>query len=199
MSGPRLILASASPRRRALLEQLGLAFDVEAADVDEAVRPFEAPPRYVERLAQEKAQVIAARAPDAIVLAADTSVVLGVEILGKPGASVEAGQRMLEQLSGRTHEVMTGIAVAAGGRVRTQVVVTRVTFRALSPQEIGWYVATGEGQDKAGGYASQARAGGFITRLDGSATSVIGLPLAEALALLADAGLVFPWSAPARG
>ncbi len=195
MSGLRLILASASPRRRALLEQLGLSFSIAAADVDESVRPFEAAARYVERLAVEKAKVIAEREPGAVVLAADTSVVLGAEILGKPGADEEAGRRMLSALSGRTHEVMTGVAVAFGDQVRTQVVVTQVTFRALSAAEIAWYVATGEGQDKAGGYASQARAGAFISRLDGSSTSVIGLPLAESLALLRDAGLTLPWDA----
>lgn len=203
MAVPRLILASASPRRRELLALLGVAFEVEAADVDEAVRTGEAPRVYVERLAREKAQAVAARHPGAFVLAADTSVVVDEEILGKPGASSEEGERMLRRLSGRVHQVMTGIACAlspwgegqgAGLRLSSTVVTTYVRFKPLTDAEIAWYLSTREGQDKAGGYALQGHAGAFITELTGSPSSVIGLPLAETAALLERAGYPLPWS-----
>jgi septum formation protein len=187
------ILASGSPRRRELLGQLGLLFDIEAADVDESVRPGERPAAYVERLAREKAGAVQARRPEAVVLAADTSVVVDDEILGKPGPDAALGAAMLRRLSGRTHQVMTGVAVAGAG-VRALVVTSDVVFRPLSEAEIAWYVSTGEGADKAGGYGSQARAGAFIREIRGSATSVIGLPLAEAVALLEQAGVPMPWS-----
>jgi septum formation protein len=189
----RFVLASGSPRRRELLSQLGLVFDVEAADVDESVRSGERPAAYVERLAREKAGTIQARRPGAVVLAADTSVVVDDDILGKPGRDAEAGASMLRRLSGRTHQVMTGVAVA-GAEARSLVVTSDVVFRPLTEAEIAWYVSTGEGADKAGGYGSQARAGAFIREIRGSATSVIGLPLAEAVQLLEQAGVPMPWS-----
>jgi len=184
----RFVLASASPRRRELLSQLGLPFDVDAAHLDETPRDGEAPSAYVERLALEKAAAVANRHSGRIVLAADTTVALGAEILGKPRDDAEAAQ-MLSRLSGRVHEVFTGIA--ASGRAR--VVRTAVRFKALTPQEIAWYVATGEPRDKAGAYAVQGKAGAFVEALEGSPTNVIGLPLAETLALLAEAGLALPW------
>ena len=187
----RLVLASSSPRRPELLRQLGLTFTVDPADLDESVRPLEAPRAYVERLARAKAAAVAARHPGAAVLAADTSVVVDERILGKPADEAE-GRAMLELLSGRAHEVLTSVAVQAGG-LESMVVSTAVRFRRLSPAEIAWYVATGEGRDKAGGYASQARAGAFITAMDGSSTSVIGLPLAESVAMLERAGVPMPW------
>lgn len=187
----RLVLASSSPRRQELLRQLGLTFTVDPADLDESVRPLEAPRAYVERLARAKAAAVAARHPGAAVLAADTSVVVDERILGKPADEAE-GRAMLELLSGRAHEVLTSVAVQAGG-LESMVVSTAVRFRRLSPAEIAWYVATGEGRDKAGGYASQARAGAFITAMDGSSTSVIGLPLAESVAMLERAGVPMPW------
>lgn len=186
------ILASGSPRRRELLGQLGLAFEVLSADLDEAVLPDEPPARYVERLARAKAEAVHAKRPGAVVLAADTSVVIDGAILGKPGDDALAGAAMLKRLSGQTHQVMTGVAVA-GERVESLVVTTDVVFRPLSDAEIDWYVATGEGRDKAGGYAVQGRAGAFISELNGSATSVIGLPLAEAVELLRRAGVALPW------
>jgi septum formation protein len=188
------VLASASPRRRELLGQLGLVFDIEAADLDESVKAHERPAAYVERLAREKASAVRSRRPGAVVLAADTSVVVDDEILGKPGSDAVTGAAMLRRLSGRTHQVMTGVAVA-GAQVRSVVVTSDVVFRPLTESEIAWYVATGEGSDKAGGYASQARAGAFIREIRGSSTSVIGLPLAEAVALLEEAGVPMPWSA----
>ncbi len=191
----QLILASASPRRRELLTQLGLVFTIAPADIDETPLRNEAARGYVERLAREKALVVSKKNPGALALAADTSVVVEGIILGKPGDDAEAGARMLKRLSGKTHSVMTGVAVAKDTTVHSMVVETEVRFRALSDQEIAWYVATGEGRDKAGGYASQARAGAFITSLHGSSTSVIGLPLAETVELLRNAGLPLPWAA----
>jgi septum formation protein len=186
------ILASGSPRRRELLGQLGLEFEVQSADLDEAVLPDEPPALYVERLARAKAVAVHAKRPSAVVLAADTSVVIDGAILGKPGDDALAGAAMLKRLSGQTHQVMTGVAVA-GERVESLVVTTDVVFRPLSDAEIDWYVATGEGRDKAGGYAVQGRAGAFISELNGSASSVVGLPLAEAVELLRRAGVKLPW------
>ena len=192
MPGLPLVLASASPRRQQLLAQLGLQFQVAPADLDESVLAGEAPRAYVERLAIAKAAATAKAFPGSVCLAADTSVVVDAEILGKP-ANDQDGRAMLKRLSGRTHVVMTGVAIA-GPVVESLVVETKVRFKPLSLGEIVWYVATGEGRDKAGGYASQARAGAFIEAIDGSVSSVIGLPLAETLALLERAGVEPPWA-----
>ncbi len=191
----RLVLASASPRRRELLSQVGLAFEVAAADLQEAPRAGEGPRAYVERLAREKAVAVHARFPGDVALAADTEVVVDDEVLGKPGDSADAGQAMLERLSGRAHLVLTGVAVA-GAELRSRVVETRVVFRALTPREIAWYVGTGEGRDKAGGYALQGRAGAFVAALEGSASSVVGLPLAQTVELLREVGFPLPWDGP---
>lgn len=191
----RLVLASASPRRRELLGQLGLSFEVSAADIDETPHPGEPAPAYVLRLAREKARAVATRHPGAWVLAADTTVALGDELLGKPRDATEA-REMLGRLSGRTHEVHTGVALAGPSGEHSTVVRTRVTFRALSPGEIAWYAGTGEPLDKAGSYAVQGKGGFLVAAVDGSPTNVIGLPLGETLELLARAGLPLPWSAP---
>jgi septum formation protein len=169
-----------------------LSFIIDAPEVDEAVRADEAPGVYVERIARSKAAVVAGRHPGLPVLAADTSVVVDQEVLGKPESDAHA-RAMLEQLSGRDHRVLTGIAVDGGSRAFV-LVETVVTFRPLTPAEINWYVSTGEGKDKAGGYASQARAASFILSMQGSATNVIGLPLSEALGLLSQAGVAMPWA-----
>jgi septum formation protein len=191
----RLVLASASPRRRELLGQLGLSFEMLAADIDETPRQGEPATDYVLRLAREKARVVAAQTSGAWVLAADTTVVLGEELLGKPHD--EAGVRaMMGRLSGRTHEVQTGVALAGPGGEHSTVVRTRVTFRSLSVEEIAWYASTGESLDKAGGYAIQGKGGFLVEEIDGSPTNVIGLPLGETLALLARAGVPLPWSVP---
>jgi len=190
----QLVLASASPRRRELLGQLGLVFEVSAADIDETPRAGEAAGAYVLRLAQEKARTVATRRPGTWVLAADTTVALDDALLGKPHDATEA-RRMLGLLSGRTHEVHTGVSLAGPGAEHATVVSTRVTFRTLSPEEITWYAATGEPLDKAGSYAIQGKGGFLVASVEGSPTNVIGLPLGETLELLTRAGLVLPWSA----
>jgi septum formation protein len=190
----RLVLASASPRRRELLGQLGITFEVSAADIDETPRPGEAAGAYVLRLAREKARAVALRHPDAWVLAADTTVALDDALLGKPRDADEA-RDMLGRLSGRTHEVHTGVALTGSGAEHATQVSTRVTFRALSPGEIAWYAGTGEPLDKAGSYAMQGKGGFLVAAVEGSPTNVIGLPLGETLELLARAGVALPWSA----
>jgi septum formation protein len=189
-----LILASGSPRRRELLAGLGLAFRVEPADIDETPRPGESARGYVKRLAREKAHAVARRLadPDALVLAADTSVVLGEQILGKPTNAAHARQ-MLAALSGQRHLVLTAVALA-GPHHDTRLVETAVTFRAASAAEIAWYVETGEPMDKAGAYAVQGRGSFLVTALEGSPTNVIGLPLPETLQLLAASGVASPWA-----
>jgi septum formation protein len=191
----RLVLASASPRRRELLGQLGLSFEVSAADIDETPHPGEPAEAYVLRLAREKARAVASRHPGAWVLAADTTVVLGDALLGKPRDAAEA-REMLGRLSGRTHEVQTGVALAGPTAEHSTVVRTRVTFRSLSAGEIAWYAGTGEPLDKAGSYAVQGKGGFLVAAVEGSPTNVIGLPLGETLELLARAGLPLPWSGP---
>lgn len=193
MTRPRLVLASASPRRSELLGLLELPFEVRAADIDETLAPEEHPSAYVERLAREKARALAS-SPGLFVLAADTSVVIDGAVLGKPGDDCQLGAAMLQRLSGRAHLVLTGVAVAHHETIRSIVVRTEVEMRPLQDEEIRWYVASGEGHDKAGGYAVQGRAGAFVTALRGSPTNVIGLPLAETAALLEAAGFPLAWS-----
>ncbi|MFT3838186.1 MAG: Maf family protein [Myxococcaceae bacterium] len=191
-SEPSFVLASASPRRKELLGQLGLTFLVDPADVDESVLPGEPPDEYVKRVSTAKAKVVHARHDGKVVLACDTSVVVDTEILGKPESDVDA-KRMLRLLSGRSHRVVSCVAVLSPGGLRTERVSTSVEFRRLNHWEIDWYVATHEGKDKAGGYASQARAAAFIEKMQGSHTNVIGLPLPEALNLLERGGVEMPW------
>lgn len=188
-----LVLASASPRRRELLSQLDIRFTVSAADIDETPQTGEAAEAYVGRLAREKARVVASRHPGAWVLAADTTVALGAELLGKPRDAEEA-QAMLTRLSGRTHDVYTGVALA-GRHEETLVVRTRVTFRSLSPGEMSWYANSGEPLDKAGAYAIQGKGGFLVAGVEGSPSNVVGLPLGETVALLERAGLLLPWRA----
>ncbi|MFP2898277.1 Maf family protein [Corallococcus sp. 4LFB] len=190
------VLASASPRRKDLLAQLGLRFTVAAADINETPMAGEIARNYVHRLAVEKARTVATRHPDAWVLAADTTVALGSELLGKPRDAAEARQ-MLARLSGQVHEVFTGIAVA-GRAQASDVVRTQVTFRALSPEEIAWYADSGEPLDKAGAYAIQGKGGFLVRGIDGSPSNVVGLPLGETLALLGRAGVPLPWTGGPR-
>jgi septum formation protein len=193
MSVDFIYLASGSPRRRALLQQIGVPFKVVAAAVDEAVLAGEAPGAYVARLAAAKARAgwehqHVRRAP---VLAADTAVVLDGRILGKPTDRPE-GEDMLRQLSGRTHGVLTAIALLTASGLRSRISRSEVTFRALAADEIRSYWESGEPSDKAGAYAIQGRAAVFIADLRGSFSGVMGLPLFETAELLRDAG-VAPW------
>ena len=187
----KLILASASPRRLALLAQIGIVPDaVRAADLDEAPLKLELPRVHAIRLAREKAEAVAALEPHAFVLAADTVVAAGRRIL--PKAETEADVRhCLDILSGRAHRVYTAIClIDPAGRVRERVSETRVSFKRLSDAELDAYIAGGEGQGKAGGYAIQGSAAAFVRLLNGSYSGVVGLPLFEAGSLLASAGFV---------
>lgn len=184
MSGPRLVLASASPRRRHLLEQLGLRFDVDPAHVDESALPDEAPAAHVERLALEKARSVAARRPEAIVLGGDTVVVLDGVVLGKPGTPAEAAA-MLLSLAGREHRVETGVAlVAPDGREATAVVGADVRFRPFDRAWAEAYVATEEPLDKAGAYGIQGHGAVLVDSIRGDYFAVMGLPVARVVALL---------------
>jgi septum formation protein len=164
---------------------------VAAADIDETPFSPEDADAYVLRLARTKAQTVAARFPGTWVLAADTTVALGSELLGKPSGPDEA-REMLTRLSGRTHAVYTGVALAGRAEV-SRVVRTGVVFRTLSPAEIDWYVSTGEPLDKAGAYGMQGKGSFLVSGIEGSPTNVIGLPLGETLELLTRAGFPLPW------
>jgi septum formation protein len=186
-----LLLASRSPRRAELLRTLGIAFAVIDVEVDETPSPRETPAAYVRRLARLKAEAghAAAGARAQPVLAADTTVVLDGEILGKPRAADDA-QAMLTRLAGRVHEVLTGVAlIDRYGAIEDIVAATHVTFRALDARSIAAYVASGEPADKAGAYGIQGLGGALVDRIDGSYSNVVGLPLAETLALLDAAGV----------
>ncbi len=185
-----LILASASPRRADLLRQLGLSFAVHPVAIDETPISGETPADYVRRLASEKAAAgfEAVGAPDALVLGSDTTVVLDGQILGKP-SDPTAAMAMLGALSGRTHQVMTGIALASAEATETVVSIADVTFRHLGKNEIQAYCETGEPMDKAGGYGIQGRGGAFVTSITGSYSAVVGLPLDRTAVLLERFGL----------
>jgi septum formation protein len=178
-----LILASGSPRRLQLLEMLGIPCRVVVPNVDETLRTSEEPEAYVVRLARAKAAMVAAQEPSELVLGADTSVVVRGEVLGKPGSPEEAAV-MLGKLAGRSHHVMTGVALASGDRVEHALDVTDVTFRAIDPMTIESYVQTGEPMDKAGAYAVQGRGAALIEAIRGDFYGVMGLPLRLVLELL---------------
>ena len=186
---PRLILASASPRRLDLLARIGSVPDaVDPADIDEAVLPGELPRLHVTRLAAAKAAAVAARHPDAVILAADTVVAAGRRIL--PKAEDEAQARdCLKLLSGRRHRVLTAVTVIANGRAHHRLSKSIVTFKPLTAAEIDAYIASGEWHGKAGGYAIQGRAEAFVRFLSGSHSGVVGLPLFETRNLLLSAGI----------
>ncbi len=186
----RIILASGSPRREELLRNAGFEFEVRRAELEETLSWGENPVSMVERLAQSKAEAVARELPssdDAVVLGADTAVVVDFEVLGKPGLPNIAVE-MLRKLSGRAHEVITGVALLSPGGQRRVIAheTTRVHFRALTDDEIARYVMTGEPLDKAGAYAIQGHAGRFITRVEGCYFNVMGLPLALLDRLLRD-------------
>lgn len=184
-----LVLASASPRRAELLASAGYEFSIEIADVDESVLPGEAPNRYVLRVARAKARQVAdrCRKSGSVVIGADTTVVAGGEILGKPENASDAC-RMLKTLAGAVHEVLTGVVVIAGSAESAEVVTTRVHLLPISLEEIEWYVSTGEPDGKAGAYAIQGRAARFVDWIDGSWSNVVGLPVATVARMLRAVG-----------
>ena len=190
----RVILASQSPRRRELLALVGIDHEVLPADINEDVRAGEQAVPYTERLAREKAAAIAAKHPEAYVIAADTTVVVDGDILGKPVDQADA-RAMVKRLSGRSHTVCTGIAVAHGGRIESAVEQVEVTFRALSDAEIAAYVETGEPMDKAGAYGIQGWGATIVERVDGDYFSVMGLGVRRLVELFERHGVRYGFAA----
>ena len=190
LHGPLLCLASASPRRRELLEQLGVSYVSAVPDIDEAVLPGESAPDYVVRMARAKARLVHPHGAGLPVLAADTIVLIDQRICGKP-ADAQDGIALLLQLSGRTHQVLTAVALAAAGEVNYRVSRSEVRFRHLTVAEALAYWNTGEPHDKAGGYAVQGHGAVFVEHLAGSYSGVMGLPLFETAELLAGAGVSY--------
>jgi septum formation protein len=188
VSGCRVVLASASPRRRDLLHLIGIAHDVRPANIDETMRPREAPRRYAERLAREKASAVATRDPDLITIGADTVVVINRKVLGKPVDAADAA-RMLRMLSGREHTVITAVAVSRGRKLRSAVEEVRVKFRRLRDDEIEAYIAMGEPMDKAGAYGIQGYGATIVERVEGDYFAVMGLPLVRLVGLMRDVGV----------
>jgi nucleoside triphosphate pyrophosphatase len=182
-----IVLASGSPRRKQLLEMLRIPFRVIPPDVDEHVLPGETPDAYVTRLSRAKAEAVVRRAPGEVILAADTTVVLGGRIFEKPTSPANAVD-MLQQLQGKTHEVLTAVAVAENGRLEQALDISKVTFRSSTSETLQAYVATGEPLDKAGAYAIQGLGAPLIERVEGDFFGVMGLPLRLALDLLAQFG-----------
>lgn len=185
---PKLILASASPRRREYLQQLVDEFDVVPADVDESRLVDESPSIYVQRVAKLKADTLLAQVPDSVILAADTTVTMGETILAKPDTFDDACQ-MLRQLSGKTHHVLTCVVVRSSSMSQAILVKTSVEFDSLTETQILRYCRTEEPYDKAGGYGIQGSAARFVIRLNGSYSGVVGLPLVETTKLLRHAGI----------
>jgi septum formation protein len=190
MSVPKLHLASSSPRRRQILERMGLVFSAAGVDVDERQHPGESAERMVVRLAVEKACAVNP-GPDTVVLGADTAVVLDGDVFGKPADEADA-LRMLAALSGRHHRVMTGVAVRSAGKTASALSVTEVKFREIGPDEALDYWQSGEPRGKAGAYAIQGLAGAFVEKIAGSYTGVVGLPVMETVELLRAAGIEPP-------
>ena len=187
-----MILASQSPRRRELLALVGIPHEVRPADIDETYLPGEPPRDHAERLAREKTAAIAAAEPEALVIGSDTIVVVDGDVLGKP-AEAEEAERMIARLAGRTHTVMTGVAVAWRGQTRSAVEEVDVTFHPLSAREIAEYVATREPMDKAGAYGIQGYGATIVARVDGDYFAVMGLPLQRLVRLLGDVGIRYPF------
>lgn len=185
---PRVILASQSPRRRELLALIGIAHEVRPADLDERPDAGESPTQYAERLARDKARAVAATEPGAVVIGADTIVVLDGDVLEKPLDAADAA-RMLARLAGRTHTVHTAVAVARGGRIESGVESVEVTFRPLTEDQIAAYVATGEPMDKAGAYGIQGYGAVIVERIHGDYFAVMGLALGRMIGLLERLGV----------
>lgn len=190
----RVILASSSPRRRELLALIGIPHEVRPADIDEAYLEGETPHAHAERLAREKALRVAESDPGAVTIGSDTIVVIGGQVLGKPRDRSHA-RAMLQQLSGTSHEVMTGVAVHYGSRTVSAVETVGVTFRALSDDEIDAYIDTGEPMDKAGAYGIQGYGATIVSKVDGDYFAVMGLPLNRLVRQLESLGLRYPFGA----
>jgi septum formation protein len=190
VSNCRVVLASSSPRRRELLNLIGIAHEVRPANLDESMRPREAPRRHAERLAREKASAVAMRDPDLITIAADTIVVINRKVLGKP-VDKEDAARMLAMLSGREHTVISAVAVSRGKKLRSAIEEVKVKFRRLREDEIEAYIATGEPMDKAGAYGIQGYGATIVERVEGDYFAVMGLPLVRLIALMRDVGVVY--------
>jgi septum formation protein len=188
MSICRVVLASGSPRRHQLLNLIGIDHEVNPSNIDETMRPREAPRRHAERLAREKASIVAVRDPDLITIGADTVVVINRKVLGKPADTNDAA-RMLGMLSGREHTVITAVAVARGRKLRSAIEEVRVKFRRLREDEIDAYIATGEPMDKAGAYGIQGFGATIVERIEGDYFAVMGLPLVRLVGLMRDVGV----------
>lgn len=191
-----VVLASASPRRTALLKQMNIAHTIHPADIDESPRPNETPQALVERLAAEKAQTVKTElealrsmTADTVILASDTLIAFDGQSVGKPIDKADS-KRILRMLAGKQHEVLTAISALSNSRQQTQVITTSVTFAALTDEQIDAYWDTGEPADKAGSYAIQGIGGEFVVSINGSASAVIGLPLYETRQLLNAFGVV---------
>jgi septum formation protein len=183
---PKLVLASGSPRRAEIMRSVGWDFEKDVPDIDESERAGESPEVYVERLAKEKAELIAARHPDEIVLGADTTVVADGVIIGKPVDNKDAN-RMISLLSGNWHEVLTGVAVVTKGMTSVGLQRTRVKFAAMTDSEVQFLVDNGDPLDKAGAYAVQAQAALFIEGIEGDYWNVVGLPISLVYRMIAEA------------
>jgi|SRR5215208_3291247 len=186
----KTVLASQSPRRRQLLELVGIHHEVQPADVDESVRAGELPEQYAERVAREKVDHVGKSEPDALVVGADTIVVIDEIILGKPRDAGDAA-RMLRMLSGRSHTVMTAVAARLDGKTVSGVEIVDVTFLPLDDERIARYIATGEPMDKAGAYGIQGYGATLVRRIDGDYFAVMGLSLVRLVALLRELGVAY--------
>ena len=191
----RVILASQSQRRRELLNLVGIPHTVQPADIDETYLPGEEPAAHALRLAREKAMKVAASDPEALVIGSDTIVVVDGDVLGKPNDEAHAAQ-MLTRLSGRSHVVMTAVAVRLGGRERSAVEVVGVTFHPLDVRDIQGYIATGEPMDKAGAYGIQGYGATIVERVDGDYFAVMGLPLQRMVRLMGELGVRYRFGGP---
>ena len=194
LSDIRVVLASGSPRRRQLLELIGIPHEVRPSDIDESLKGRESPRKHAERLAREKATAVASKDSDVITIAADTIVVIDKKILGKPSNAVDAGS-MLSLLNGREHTVITGVAVSRGQKLKSAVEEVAVTFRKLTEDEIDAYIATGEPMDKAGAYGIQGFGATIVKRIEGDYFAVMGLPIVKVVLLLGELGIDYRFGA----
>ena len=190
MTGVHVVLASGSPRRRELLNMIGVGHQIMPADIDEQYLPGEDPPAHAERLAREKAAAVAPHVGNSLIIAADTIVVVDGDVLGKPRDPAEAGE-MLRRLAGRSHTVHTAVAVRYGGSEASAVESPSVTFRPLDDELIEAYIATGEPMDKAGSYGIQGFGATLVSRVEGDYFAVMGLPLHRTMQLVESVGLIY--------